>query len=142
MTSEALAPFAAVIGTWDTESKHVALDDAVPGHWTFEWLQGGHFVVLRSHNDDPQLPDGLVIIGAPEDGDGLVAEYFDDRGVRRTYTASVEDGVLRWWRDAPGMDQRLTAVLGEDEFEADAELATTPGEWRHDMKVTFRRRRP
>lgn len=141
MTSDALAPFAALIGTWDTESKHVALDDPVPGHWTFEWLQGEHFVVLRSHNDHPQLPDGLVIIGAPEEGDGLVVEYFDDRGVRRTYSASISDGVLRWWRDAPGMDQRLTAVLGEDEFEANAELATTPGEWRHDMKVTFRRRR-
>ena len=26
-------------------------------------------------------------------------EYFDSRGVRRTYGASFEDGVLRFWRD-------------------------------------------
>jgi hypothetical protein len=140
MASEALAPFAALIGTWDTESKHVALDEVVAGHWTFEWLRGGHFVMLSSHADHPRLPDGLVIIGAPEEGDGLRAEYFDERGVRRTFEVAIEDGVLRWWRDAPGFDQRMTATLDPHGFVGDFELATTPGEWRHDMKVTFRRR--
>jgi hypothetical protein len=140
MTAEALAPFAALIGTWDTEAKHVAVDFTVTGHWTFEWLHGGHYVLVRSHNDHPQFPDGLVVIGAPEEGDGLVAEYFDDRGVRRTYNVAIEDGVLRWWRDAPEFDQRLTAVLGENEFDGEFELATSPGAFKHDMTVTFRRR--
>ena len=34
-------------------------------------------------------------------------EYFDSRGVRRTYEISLENGVLRIWRDHPGFDQRL-----------------------------------
>jgi hypothetical protein len=46
-----LAPFEALIGTWSTEAKHRLVDEVVLGSATFEWLEGGHFVVLRSHND-------------------------------------------------------------------------------------------
>src|SRR5690349_9674204 len=141
MTSDALAPFAALIGTWDSEAKHRLFDGVVTGHATYEWLEGGKFVVLRSHNDHPQFPDAISVIGPPEEGDGLVLEYFDSRGVRRTYQLEIEDGVMRWWRDAPGFDQRMVATLGEDEFEAEIELAEAPGEWKHDMRVKYRRRK-
>ena len=67
-------------------------------------------------------------------------EYFDSRGVRRTYSASIEDGVWRVWRDQPGFDQRFCATLGEDHFEGVFQLAETPGDWQDDMKVTYRRR--
>ena len=136
----ALAPFEALIGTWDTEAKHRLMDEAVTGTTTYEWLEGGHFIVQRSHVDHPAFPDGLAVIGAPEDGDGLVHEHFDSRGVRRTYRTSIEDGVLRMWRDQPGFDQRITATIAHDAFEALVELAEVPGEWKEDMRVTYRRR--
>src|SRR4051794_7192949 len=113
----ALAPFDALIGTWDTEAKHRAVDEIVTGWVTYEWLVGGKFIVQHAHSDDDRFPDGLSVIGAPEDGDGLVMEYFDSRGVRRTYAVSLEDGVLRVWRDQPGFDQRSTARLAPDVFE-------------------------
>jgi hypothetical protein len=103
-----LAPFEALIGTWSTEAKHRLVDNVVLGTATFEWLEGGHFVVLRSHNDHELFPDAISVIGRPESGEGLVLEYFDSRGVRRTYGVSLEDGVLRWWRNQPGFDQRST----------------------------------
>src|SRR5215471_20803792 len=112
----ALEPFDALIGTWDTEATHPMIDGVIPGAWSFEWLVGGQFIVQRSHNDHDQVPDAISIIGAPETGDGLVMEYFDSRGVRRTYGIAIEDVVLRWWRDAPGFDQRLTAKLAPDTF--------------------------
>src|SRR5918997_2409049 len=114
----ALAPFEALIGAWATEATHPSVDAVVPGSVTFEWLEGGHFLVQRSRNDHELFPDAICVIGAPEDGDGLVMEYFDSRGVRRTYGISLEDGVLRWWRDHPGFDQRCHVTIGEDEFEA------------------------
>jgi len=80
------------------------------------------------------------VIGAPETGDGLVMEYFDSRGVRRTYGVSLDEGVLRMWRDAPGFDQRFSAMLGHDTFEGLWQLAETPGDWQDDLKVTYRRR--
>jgi hypothetical protein len=136
----ALEPFAALIGTWSTEATHPMVDEVVTGSVTFEWLEGGHFIVERSHNDHELFPDAISVIGAPETGDGLVMEYFDSRGVRRTYGVSVEDGVLRFWRDCPGFDQRFTARLGPDSFEGLGEVAETPGDWRDDLKVAYRRR--
>jgi hypothetical protein len=135
-----LEPFEALIGTWDTEATHPMMDAVVPGSVTYEWLEGGHFVIQRSHNDHELFPDAICVIGAPEDGDGLVMEYFDSRGVRRTYATSLEDGVLRIWRDHPGFAQRLSAKIGRDRFEAVYQLAETPGEWRDDLAVTYRRR--
>src|SRR5689334_6254381 len=105
----ALDPFDALVGTWDTEGKHVQVDEVVHGSTAFEWLEGGHFLVQRSHVDNELFPDAICVIGAPEHGDGLVLESFDSRGVRRTYRTSVEDGVWRTWRDAPGFDQRFSA---------------------------------
>ena len=130
----------ALIGTWDTDAKHVAIDEVVTGSTTFEWLEGHRFVVQRSHADHELLPDGLSVIGPPEAGDGLVMEYFDSRGVRRTYRTSIEDGVWRIWRDEPGFEQRFSATLAPDQFEGVFELAETPGAWREDMRVTYRRR--
>ena len=134
-----LAPFDALIGTWTTEARHRLVDSVVHGTVTYEWLEGGHFLIERSRNDHELFPDAISVIGAPEDGDGLVMEYFDSRGVRRTYGVSLDDGVLRFWRDVPGFDQRFSAQLGRDAFEGLHELAETPGEWQDDMRTTYRR---
>ena len=135
-----MAPFDVVIGTWDTEATHPMLDVVVPGVSTFEWLEGGRFLVQRSSNEHAQFPDAIWVTGAPETGDGLVTEYFDSRGVRRTYRASLDDGVLRLWREEPGFDQRFSAVLGPERFEGLWELAERPGEWQSDLRVAYRRR--
>jgi hypothetical protein len=137
----ALEPFEALIGTWDTAAKHRLVDEVVSGTTTFEWLEGGHFIVQRAHSDHQLFPDGMSVIGAPETGDGLVLEYFDSRGVRRTYRVSLDGGVWRMWRDQPGFDQRFSATIAPDGFEGVFEIAETAGEWQEDMKVTYRRRR-
>jgi hypothetical protein len=136
----ALEPFEALIGTWDLEAKHRLMDEVVTGWERYEWLAGGTFLLRYSHADHELFPDGLTVFGPPEEGEGLVAEYFDSRGVRRTYAASLEDGVLRIWRDQPGFDQRSAATIAPDVYEGVFELAEQPGEWKQDMTVTYRRR--
>ena len=137
----ALAPFDALVGAWDTLATHPAFDGVVRGRTSFEWLEGGQFLVVRSHNEHALFPDAIWVVGAPEAGDGLVAEYFDSRGVRRTYAVSLEDGTLRFWRDAAGFDQRFAATLGDESFTGQWQLAETPGDWHDDLKVTYRRSR-
>jgi hypothetical protein len=134
-----LEAFDALVGTWLTEATHPAFDAIVNGAATFEWWDGGQFLLGRSHTDHPSFPDAIWVIGAPETGDGLVLEYFDSRGVRRTYGASVDDGLLRFWRDHPGFDQRFSAKLAHEVFEGLWQLARTPGDWHDDLKVTYRR---
>jgi hypothetical protein len=135
----ALEPFDALIGAWATEATHPAIDAVVPGSVTFEWLEGGHFLLQRSRSDHESFPDAIWVIGAPEAGDGLVGEYFDSRGVRRTYGIALDDGVLRIWRDAPAFAQRFSATLGGESFEGVWQLARTPGDWQDDLRVSHRR---
>ncbi len=136
-----LESFEALIGTWETEATHPMFDQVVAGRVTFEWLEGRAFVIQRSTNEHPKFPDGIVVIGPPEHGDGLLAEYFDERGVRRTYGIELQDGVLRQWRDDPGFDQRATATLHPNEFLLQCQLARTPGDWQDDLRVVYRRKR-
>ena len=135
-----LKPFAELIGTWTTEATHPQFDGIVRGTTTFEWLDGGHFIIERSHNDHELFPDAISVIGAPEAGDGLVMEYFDSRGVRRTYDVSLENGVLRIWRDDPDFAQRFAATLRRDSFLGQWLLARSQGDWQDDLKVSYRRR--
>jgi hypothetical protein len=136
----ALEPFDALIGTWETEAKHRAVDEIDLGSTTFEWLEGGHFLVQRSHVDHELFPDAICIIDEPETGDGSVIETFDSRGIRQTYDTSLENGVWRIWRDHPSFDQRFSAAIGPDQFEGPFDVAETPGDWQEDMRVTYRRR--
>jgi hypothetical protein len=134
-----LERFDALIGTWATEATHPQFDGVVLGVTTFEWLEGERFLVERVHNDHELFPDSISIIGAPEAGDRLVMEYFDSRGVRRTYRISLEDGALRIWRDDPTFAQRFSATLGAESFEGQWQLARTQGDWQDDLKVSYRR---
>ena len=136
----ALESFEPLIGTWDTEATHPMFEGVVTGSVTYEWLEGGHFVVVHSHNDHEMFPDAISVIGAPEDGDGLVMEYFDSRGVRRTYDISFDDGLLRIWRDDPEFAQRLEVAVEPDGFVAQYQLARTPGDWQDDLRAVYRRR--
>ena len=137
MTEQDLQPFDALIGTWATEATHPMLDGVAPGSTTFEWLEGGRFLVQRISNEHELFPDAISVIGAPESG--LVMEYFDSRGVRRTYGIALEDGVLRMWRDDPTFAQRYVATLAPASFEGRWQVAETPGDWKDDVKVTYRR---
>jgi len=135
-----LEPFDALIGTWYTEATHPLVDGVVPGSITFEWLEGGRFLIQRSRNDHELFPDAICVIGPPEAGDGLLMEYFDSRGVRRTYGISLDAGMLRMWRDHPRFDQRFSAPLESDAFEGRWQLAEPPGDWKDDLRVSYRRR--
>jgi len=134
-----LGPFEALVGSWTTEASHPQVDAAVAGRVTFEWWVGGHFLVQRSHHEHELFPDSISVIGAPETPDGLVMEYFDSRGVRRTYRILLDEGVLRIWRDQPAFAQRFSAALGDDMFEGRWEVARTPDDWQDDLTVTYHR---
>ena len=142
--SPALDGFAPLIGIWATTATHPLIDDGASGVTTFEWAVGGQFMLARATTDHDLFPDAVYVIGPPETGEGLAMEYFDSRGVRRTYGVSVDEGVLRIWRDAPGFAQRASATLGPDSFTGRWQLAEEPGDWRDDVTVIFERitRRP
>jgi hypothetical protein len=134
------SPFDVLVGTWATEATHPAMPEVVvPGRVTFEWLTGDQYLIQRVHNEHDQFPDSISVIGPPEGGDGLLMEYFDSRGVRRTYNISLVEGALRIWRDDPEFAQRFSAELDDDGFEGLWQVARTAGDWRDDLAVSYRR---
>jgi hypothetical protein len=134
----------ALTGTWATTATHPAFPGVtVHGRATFEWFEGGHFLVGRSHQDHEAFPDSLVILGAA--GGGLSMRYFDSRGVERTYGVSLEGRVWRMWRDADDFDQRFEGRFedGGDTITGVWHLSTDGGRtWNRDLEIAYRREQP
>jgi hypothetical protein len=114
-------------------------DERIEGEATFEWLDGGKFLIGRSHYDHPQIPDAISVTGVTDDR--LAMHYFDTRGVFRLYSVSADAGTWRFWRDGPDFAQRFTGT-----FSADGDTITGHGElshdgssWEDDLQLTYRR---
>ncbi len=142
MTTRAaeLEPFDALVGTWESIATHPALSGVeVPGSSSFDWLEGGHYLIGRSRNEHTDFPDSLQVIGA--DDDGLVMHYYDSRGVERVYGTSLRDREWRLWRDDPEFAQRFVGTFEDGgsriigQWEASHDGAT----WEPDLAITYRR---
>ena len=97
-----LEPFQALIGEWTIEMTHPAVEGTVVrGRATYEWLEGGRFLIQRATNEHPDFPDSLSVIGAMEGEDRLSMQYFDSRGVHRVYAIGFDGRELTVARDAP-----------------------------------------
>lgn len=109
------------------------------GRTTFEWLDGGFFLIQRFETDQPSAPSGIAIIGAGTEPETFTQHYYDSRGVARSYEMTLNDGVWKVERAAPGFWQRYTGVISGDgatitgawEYSADGR------EWSHDFTLTY-----
>ena len=130
----------ALTGTWTTEGRHPLLPDAlIRGRATFEWLDGGRFLISRSHYDHPQIPDAVTVTGVVDDR--LSMHYFDSRGVHRLYSVSAGSGEWRFWRDDPEFAQRFTGTFGDDgdSFVTRGQFSRDGTTWEDDLELTYRR---
>ena len=74
---------------------------------TFEWLAGRHFLVQRWEVENPEVPDGIAIVGYDAEKAKYLQHYFDSRGAARVYEMSLDDGCV----DALAHGTRLLAAL-------------------------------
>ena len=130
------------IGSWETEGAHPMLPgEAIRGTSTFDWLDGQQFVIWRSHSDHPQIPDAITIIGVT-DGQ-LSMHYFDQRGVYRVYTSSLDHATWRYWRDAapPDFSQRFTGTFNDDgdTITGRGQLSKDGKTWEGDLDLNYHR---
>jgi hypothetical protein len=138
----ALEPFGVLIGEWTTTGSHPGIPNVtLHGRTSFEWLEGGAFLIMRSEIDEPGIPSGIAIIGSDDAVGEHFMLYFDERGVSRKYAVSLHDGVVRWWRDAPGFSQRYTGTIVDDgrTIVGKGELCKDGSTWEKDLDLTYRR---
>jgi hypothetical protein len=140
MTTPELSPYDVLVGEWEVEMSHPMIDGGFRGAATIEWMANEAFLVQRATADHPDAPDSLWVIGPG--ADGLQADYFDSRGVRRVYATSLRDGELRFWRAVPGFSQRFVARISPDGREIDGlwEVSTDDATWADDLRMRFLRR--
>ena len=137
-----LEPFQALIGEWAIEMTHPMVGGTVVrGRTTFEWLEGGRFLIQRAVNEHPDLPDSLCVIGVMEGENDLSMQYFDSRGVHRIYVIGFDGTTLTVARDAQGFAQRLSAKLSDEGSTLAGvwQLNEDDGGYRDDLGFTYRR---
>ena len=128
-----------LVGTWATQARFRGTPPvAGGGRTTFEWLEGRYFLIQRVTAAQPGGPGVIAIIGAQPDG-SLAQHYFDNRGVRRLYQMSLQDGAWKLWRESPGFWQRYTGTLSPDGATITEAWEKSPDgtRWEHDFDLTY-----
>jgi hypothetical protein len=142
--NKALEPFEPLIGVWSTTGTHPLVPNVVfHGRCVFEWINGGAFLLMRTSTVEPEIPDGVAIFGSDDALSTVTMLYFDERGVSRRYDASMNGGVMRWWREAPGFSQRFTCIVAADGQTMDGrgELSRDGTTWERDLALSYSRQR-
>jgi hypothetical protein len=147
-----LARLDALIGQWEMEATFEAgyFGPGSPaftgggGLTTFEWLEGWFFLTQRFINEHPAAPSGIAIIGSGAEPETFTQHYYDSRGVARTYQMTLDGGVWKLYREAPGFCQRYAGQISDDgnkitgAWEGSADGQT----WKHDFSLTYTRTSP
>ncbi len=72
----ALKQLEVLVGEWEMESPQLP---GARGQVTFEWLEGGAFLVEHSGGEDTQAPAAKMVIGRDEAAQIYCMLYFDAR---------------------------------------------------------------
>jgi hypothetical protein len=138
--NSALKSFEPLVGKWQTTGSHPYFPGIeLHGYTSFEWIEGGAFLMMRSEVDHPKFPDGIAIFGSDDAAGTYYAIYFDERGVSRKQDVSITESQLKWWRDDPHFSQRYTIDIAEDTLVSYGEMSRDGGEWEKDLSLTYKR---
>lgn len=136
-----------LVGTWEMEASFEAgyFGPGSPpvsgrgGRTAFEWLEGEFFLLQRFTVFSPGAPNGIAIIGMGSDPETFEQHYYDSRGVARVYRMSLDGGVWKLWREAPGFWQRYAGRLSQDgrTITGSWEWSADGSSWKHDFDLTY-----
>lgn len=138
----ALKAFDALIGEWKTASTHPAVPNKVlAGTSSFEWIEGGAFLRWYLEVDEKGFPAGMAILGSDDATGEYFMLFFDERKVSRKYEVSVNDNVLKWWRNVPGFSQRYSWTITDNgnTIIGKGELCEDGVTWGKDLDQLFTR---
>ena len=138
----ALKPFRVLIGNWNTTGTHGLVPDTIlHGRTSFEWLENGAFLMMRSEIDDPRFPSTIAIFGSDDSEEEYYMLTFDERGVSRKYEVNLHDNIWKWWRNAPGFFQRYEGMIvdGGNTIISKGELSKDGLSWEKDLELTYKR---
>jgi hypothetical protein len=129
-----------LVGEWEVDGT-LPIDPPIQvrGRTSFEWLDGGKFVVQRWTVEHPDFPNGMAILGEGEAG--FAQHYFDSRGVARVYAMTVTDEAWELSREHPGFSQRFIGTFSADASTINGrwEKCMDGSNWELDFHLTYTR---
>ena len=138
----ALERFRILIGNWHTTGTHGLVPDTMlHGRTSFEWLENGAFLIMRSEIDDPRFPSTIAVFGSDDSEEKYHMLTFDERGISREYDVTLRDNIWKWWRNAKGFFQRYegTIVDGGSTIIGKGEVSKDGVSWEKDLDLTYKR---
>jgi hypothetical protein len=138
----ALKPFSALVGEWSTLGTHPYFPGkTLHGRTTFEWIEGGAFLMMRSQIDEPEIPSGIAIFGSDDVTKEFFMLYFDERGVSRKYDVVVGNKTITWSRSSAQFSQRMAVTIsdGGATLVSKGEMSREGGAWEPDLELTYTR---
>ena len=130
-----------LIGEWETVGTHPLVPNTIfHGHTSFEWIEGGAFLIMHSEIDEPEIPSGIAIFGSDDSTGEYFMLYFDERKVSRKYDVSFQGKIIKWSRNSSDFSQRMTltfvdnnTIISMGEMSKDGKI------WENDLELTYTR---
>jgi hypothetical protein len=89
ISNPALQALGFLIGSWRTEGTHPAMPDTTfHGRASFQWVEGGAFLIMHSEIDEAGIPSGVAIFGS-DGGAGRLWDRWKRRNRRRGLLLSM-----------------------------------------------------
>ena len=135
-----LAPF---VGEWNIEITNMSFDPdsvaVVRGQSSFDWLEGGAFLIQHSEISHSDFPRSTAVVGPDDAAETYRMFYYDSRGVSRIYRMNFSGGIWTLWRDFPGFSQRFQGEFSEDGRTITAywEKSGDGSSWERDFDLTY-----
>lgn len=131
------------IGKWNVEISGMSFRadkaETVTGLITFKWLENESFLIEHSEFSDSEFPSGIEVIGFDDTNENYSVLYSDSRGVLRIYEMTLNEGVWKLWRTAPGFSQRFTGKFSNNNkiITAKWESSQDGINWEHDFDLIY-----
>jgi len=117
----ALQDLKELIGSWEMELSNASfLPDSktvIKGTASFEWFEGGDFLILRQGTKKKVTPWATWFIGHDKDSKNYTILYLDDKQSSRVHEMSFGNGIWKLWRNSPEFIQRFTGKISKEKKE-------------------------
>jgi hypothetical protein len=117
----ALKSLDVMVGTWDLKGRESGIDGELHGQVTFEWMEGGFYLVQRVDIDYAgRKITGTEYIGYDESSEALKSYFFSNEGpgpfggVALEYVWEVWDGALTIWGGFVGSPANVKGKFSDD----------------------------
>jgi hypothetical protein len=147
-SNPALERLGVFVGEWNIEissmSFHSDPSAVERGRTSFDWLDGGAFLIQHFEVLNTEFPRAVSVIGPDDTAETYCMLYSDSRGVSRIYKMTFSGGIWTLWRDFPGFSQRFHGTFSDDNdmITARWEKSSDGSHWEKDFDLSYSKVKP